>query len=257
LTIEARDISHHRENKSVLNSINLKVNCGEILGIIGPNGSGKSTLLSLLAGDFYPTNGLVFYEDHSLKNYSLIDRATYRSVMSQHQDMIFDYTVREVIEMGFVSKQNYFDKNMLKKKFQAIIELMQFEQFIERNIRTLSGGEQQAVHIARALIQVWQDKCYTEPRFVLMDEPTSSLDLAQEMKILKILQKEVNKGLGALIIFHDLNIAAHVSDKIAILAAGKIVAFGNPEEVMTAELLGSVFGLKMTVSKKPFRISYF
>ena len=257
MTIEARDISHHRENKSVLNSINLKVNCGEILGIIGPNGSGKSTLLSLLAGDFYPTNGLVFYEDHSLKNYSLIDRATYRSVMSQHQDMIFDYTVREVIEMGFVSKQNYFDKNMLKKKFQAIIELMQFEQFIERNIRTLSGGEQQAVHIARALIQVWQDKCYTEPRFVLMDEPTSSLDLAQEMKILKILQKEVNKGLGALIIFHDLNIAAHVSDKIAILAAGKIVAFGNPEEVMTAELLGSVFGLKMTVSKKPFRISYF
>ena len=257
MSIEARDISHHRENKSVLNSINLRVSCGEILGVIGPNGSGKSTLLSLLAGDFYPTNGLVFYEDHSLKNYSLIDRATYRSVMSQHQDMIFDYTVREVIEMGFVSKQNYFDKNMLKKKFQAIIELMQFEQFIERNIRTLSGGEQQAVHIARALIQVWQDKCYTEPRFILMDEPTSSLDLAQEMKILKILRKEVNKGLGALIIFHDLNIAAHVSDKIAILSAGEIVAFGNPEEVMTAELLGSVFGLKMTVSKKPFRISYF
>ena len=79
---------------------------------------------------------------------------------------------------------------------------------------------QQAVHIARALIQVWQDKCYAEPGFVLMDEPTSSLDLAQEMKILKILQKEVNKGLGALIVFHDLNLAAHVSDRIAILSAG-------------------------------------
>ena len=87
--------------------------------------------------------------------------------------------------------------------------------------------------------------------------PHPVLDLAQEMKILKILQKEVNKGLGALIVFHDLNLAAHVSDRIAILSAVGIVAFGSPKEVMTAELLGSVFGLKMTVSNKPFRISYF
>ena len=250
-------MSHHRGDKLVLNSINLRVNCGEILGVVGPNGSGKSTLLSLLAGDFSPTNGMVCYEGHSVKDYSLLDRARYRSVMSQHQDMTFDFTVNEVIEMGLFSKHDLFGESILKKSVTAIIELMQLEQFTQRNIRTLSGGEQQAVHIARALIQVWQEKYYVEPRFVLMDEPTSSLDLAQEMKILKILRKEVNKGLGVMIIFHDLNIAAHVSDKIAVLSAGEIVAFGNPKEVMNAELLGSVYGLKMFVSSRPFRVSYF
>ena len=257
MTIKAKEVSFRRGKKWVLNDVNLEIKSGEILGVIGPNGSGKTTLLNLLAGDFPVTRGEMRYENILINDYSLIERAKYRSVMSQRQEMMFSYSVSEIVEMGIVEEYGISERTAARDKIKNIIELLQLEKLKDRDIRTLSGGEQQRVHIARALIQIWQEKAYSDPRFLLLDEPTSNLDLAHEIKVLEILKAEVKRGLGVMVIFHDLNLTAHFATKVALLSEGRIVAFGTPKNVLNPKILEDIYGLKMAVSEKPLRVSYF
>ena len=257
MSIKARQVSLCRGNRWLLSNIKLDIDCGQMLGVIGPNGSGKTTLLSLLAGDFSPSSGEIYYENLLINDYTLIDRAKYRSVMSQRQEIVFNYTVREIVEMGIVDESGININTHTTDRVQNIIELLQLEELRDRNVRTLSGGEQQRVHIARALVQIWQEKSYADPRFLLLDEPTSSLDLAHEIQVLEILRAEVKKGLGVMVVFHDLNLTAHFADKVALISRGKIVAYGTPEQVLEPEILTNIYGLAMTVSKKPLRVSYY
>ena len=257
MSIKAERVSLFRGKRQVLSDIQLEIKSGEILGVIGPNGSGKTTLLNLLAGDFPASSGEILYENFSITDYSLIDRAKYRSVMSQHQEIMFSYSVKEIVEMGIVGEYGISKSSIINNKIEYITELMQLEELKDRNIRTLSGGEQQRVQIARALIQIWQKESYSNPRFLLLDEPTSSLDLAHEIKVIKILKEEARKGLGVMVIFHDLNLTAHFADRVAILKEGKIAALGTPEKALTSRILRDIYGLKMTVTKKPLRVSYF
>ena len=257
MSIKATQVSLSRGNRWLLNDIQLEIDCGQILGVIGPNGSGKTMLLNLLAGDFPVSSGAIYYENLLINDYTLIDRAKYRSVMSQRQEIVFSYTVKEIVEMGIVGEYGVYKDTHTSDRLQNIIELLQLEELKDRNVRTLSGGEQQRVHIARALIQIWQEKFYSDPRFLLLDEPTSSLDLAHEIQVLEILRAEVKKGLGVMIVFHDLNLTAHFADKVALISGGKIAAYGTPEQVLQPEILSNIYGLAMTVSKKPLRVSYF
>ena len=257
MSIKAERVSLFRGKRQVLSDIQLEIKSGEILGVIGPNGSGKTTLLNLLAGDFPASSGEILYENFSITDYSLIDRAKYRSVMSQQQEIMFSYSVKEIVEMGIVGKQGISKNCELNNKIEYMLKLMRLEKLKDRNVRMLSGGEQQRVHIARALIQIWQEKTYSNPRFLLLDEPTSSLDLAHEIKVIEILKEEVRKGLGVLAIFHDLNLTAHFADRVALLDEGKIAALGTPKKVLQPKILQDIYGLKMTVSKKPLRVSYF
>lgn len=257
MSVKAKKVSLFRRKKWVLNDIHLEINSGEILGVIGPNGSGKTTLLNLLAGDFPVTSGKILYEDFLIDDCSVIDRARYRSVMSQKQEIMFSYSVREIVEMGIVGEYGIIENPAMTDKLKNIIELLQLEELKNRDVRTLSGGEQQRVHIARALIQIWQEKAYLDPRFLLLDEPTSNLDLVHEIKILEILKAEVKKGLGVMVIFHDLNLTAHFADRVALLSEGRIVACGTPEKVLKPKILEDIYGLRMAVSKRPLRVSYF
>ena len=100
MSIKATQVFLSRGNRWLLNDINLKIDCGQILGVIGPNGSGKTTLLNLLAGDFPASSGQIYYENLLINDYTLIDRAMYRSVMSQQHEIVFSYTVKEIVEMG-------------------------------------------------------------------------------------------------------------------------------------------------------------
>ena len=257
MSIKATQVSLSRGNKWLLNDIKLDIDCGQILGVIGPNGSGKTTLLNLLAGDFPASSGEIYYENFLINDYTLIDRAKYRSVMSQRQEIVFSYSVKEIVEMGIVCEYGGRMNTHQTNNVQNIIELLQLEELKDRNVQTLSGGEQQRVHIARALIQIWQERSYSDPRFLLLDEPTSSLDLANEIKVLEILREEVKKGLGVMIVFHDLNLTAHFADKVALISGGEIAALGTPKQVLKPEILRNIYGLQMTVSKEPLRVSYY
>ena len=257
MSIVAKNICLSLAGKAILQNISVEVSGGQILGLIGPNGSGKSTLMKLIAGDFTPSSGQIMYDGLELKTYSLIERARFRSVMSQSQEIMFDFSVEEIIEMGIVGGYGIgYDENT-SLKLDKVIKLLGIKNLLGRKIKTLSGGERQIVHIARAIIQIWCDETYFPPRFILMDEPTSSLDIGQEIKIIEFIRKEVIKGLGAIIIFHDLNLAAHFADSVAVLVKGKLVDSGKPSNVLTPALLEDIYGLKMRVSSDPFYISHF
>ena len=257
MSIEAKNVYFQRGNSLVIKNIQMKIDTGEILGVIGPNGSGKTTLMNLLAGDFPASSGKILYENSDIGDCALIDRAKYRSVMSQNQGITFSYSVQEIIEMGVVENIGFKTKFEVAQNLEKIICLLDLGPFKHRDIRTLSGGEQKRVHLARALAQIWEDKAYLHPRFLLLDEPTSNLDLAHEIKVLDILKAEVRKGLGVMMIFHDLNLTAQFADKVILISDGSIAAFGTPKQVFRPKILESVYHLKMAVSQTPLRVSYY
>lgn len=257
LSILVSNMSFIRNSKFALRNINLTVNEGEILAIVGPNGSGKSTLMSLLAGDIRPTGGRIDYGDMPLETWDLSERADYRSMMSQQHIVAYDFTVREIIEMGIVHAQEIMKDRSYSSVVDIIAEMFELTNVLDHSIRSLSGGGQQRVHFARALAQVWQKDSYKDPKFMLLDEPTSNLDLAHEVKTLSLLRNEVRKGLGVLVILHDLNLTAHFADKVAILKNGELVDHGSADEVLTSEILSSVYNLSINVSHEPLRITHF
>ena len=127
MSIKAERVSLFRGKRQVLSDIQLEIQSGEILGVIGPNGSGKTTLLNLLAGDFPASSGEILYENFSITDYSLIDRAKYRSVMSQQQEIMFSYSVKEIVEMGIVGKQGISKNCALNNKIEYMLKLMRLE----------------------------------------------------------------------------------------------------------------------------------
>ena len=257
MSIKTYNLSQKYGDQYILRDINIEIFPGQVLGIIGPNGSGKSSLVKIIAGDFSSTDGHVEYENIPLKEYSLLERARYRSVVSQEQNIMFDFTVREVIEMGILGGYGFSYNSEVWKNFKIVVKTLGIDKYSNRSIRTLSGGELKRVHLARALIQIWQRTDYIKSKYIFLDEPTSNLDIGQELSFLNFIKGEVDRGLGAVIIFHDLNLAAHFSDKILVLSEGKILDFGVPYEILTPSLVQKAYGLKVSVTKRPFRLSYF
>ena len=237
--------------------MDLRLIPGEMLAVIGPNGSGKSTLLNLLAGDLLPTQGEILYAGASIGDLSLDTRAYFRSVMSQRQDIVYNFSAREVVEMGTFVTGDLINKNRNRKKLETISGLLGLADILEQKFRFLSAGEKQLIQIARAMIQVWEEDNYEGPKFILLDEPTSNLDLPHEIMALSTLKNETRKGLGVMVILHDLNLAAHFADRIVILSNGEVFAEGSPREVFTVSNLHDVYGLEMTVTENPLRIRHF
>lgn len=257
MSISLQNIVYFLTQKFSLNVINLKLVPGEMLAVIGPNGSGKSTLLNLLAGDIIPTKGEILYADTPIRDLALESRAHFRSVMSQSQDIVYNFLAGEVVEMGTFVTGKFVDKKTNRKKLDVISTLLGLVDILKRRFRHLSAGEKQLIQLARAMIQVWEEINYEEPKFILLDEPTSNLDLPHEIVALSTLKNETRKGLGVMVILHDLNLAAHFADRIVILSNGRIFAEGRPREILTVSNLRDVYGLEMTVTENPLRIRHF
>ena len=177
--------------------------------------------------------------------------------MSQSQEIAYDFSVKEIIEMGWIDRGiSDYSKDFEDAVIQISIECS-VKELLEQNFNTLSGGEKRRVHFARTLIQLWRPSGSDDPRYMFLDEPTANLDILHEQRMMKLIQKKRDEGIGVLLILHDLNLAAKYSDRIAIFRDGKLVEIGAPEKVMNEETLSSVYGLQMTIDKDPFRISYY
>ena len=257
MTIRADLASVEVKGARLLNDISMEVIQGEVLAIVGPNGAGKSTLLSALAGDLELAKGTVFYDKFSVLQLSIRERSLRRSVMSQAQPMVFDFSVEAIVEMGWL----YGDHNKYSKDFNSAIlhaiEWSNIDSLIGRRFNTLSGGEQKRVHFARALLQIWRPQGYTEPRYLLLDEPLANLDISHEIRILKVIREAAASGIGVLIIMHDLNLAAKFADRIALLHHGKLVKIGRPKSVFSANTLSAVYDVPISVELNPLTISYY
>ena len=240
----------------ILKKISLEFNAGELLTILGPNGSGKSSLLKVLSGDFIPTNGEVSFNNTPLKNISIEKRAEIRSVMSQSQRVMYDFSAKEIIEMGWIENE-ISDESSFKNALNIVSKDCEIDHLLNRSINNLSGGEQRRVHFARTLIQLWNKPNDKSSRYIFLDEPTANLDLYHEINLIKILKRKVAEGFGVFLILHDLNLAFKFSSRVAFLKDGKLVCIGSPLEVFDEKLLSDIYGISISVDKKFKRVTYY
>ncbi|OED49818.1 heme ABC transporter ATP-binding protein [Endozoicomonas sp. (ex Bugula neritina AB1)] len=245
-TLEIRNASVQIGEKILLNNVSLTLKPGEVITVLGPNGAGKSTLMKVINGERQPTNGEVLLNGRS--DWPLNEQALMLGVLPQSSSLSFPFTVEEVVSLGRIPCASGRDENL--KIVSAALKKVDGLHLKDRHYTTLSGGERQRVHMARVLTQIW-DESPLGQRYLLLDEPTSALDPAHQQLTLKMARQEADNGMGVLVILHDLNLAARYSDRIVILKNGAVAAEGAPENVLTPEIVYSVFDIDVTVSDHP------
>jgi iron complex transport system ATP-binding protein len=221
--------------RPIVEEISLELNPGEILAVLGPNGAGKSTLFRIISGEIKCKHGEIGYNGNDIYKLKSRELAEVRAVMPQHTLVNFPFTVQEVVELGLISTKAKDPSKLIRE----VLEATNTTHLRDQVFNILSGGEKQRVQLARVLVQIWETKPF--PRYLLLDEPTSSLDIAQQHAVLKILKTLRSKNIGVLVILHELNLAAQYADKIALLKNGVIAKIGPVEEVLEEEILEHVF----------------
>jgi len=224
----------------VLRGVDLELPAGRLCTILGPNGSGKTTLLRCLLGQHQPSAGTITLAGRPIASLAAKDRARQLAYVPQLPSSAFDFTVRELVAMG-----RYAHQGALGLHSAADLELVDHAlertdtlRFADRALGELSGGEAQCVMIARALAQ--------QPRVMLLDEPTSHLDLRNQLLIYRLIRQLTREhGMAALVVGHDINLAARHSDQLALFAEGRVAARGSPVEVLQAPLLRATYGVEV------------
>lgn len=227
---------------TVLNDVSFTVSNGTFTGVIGPNGAGKTTLLKTITGIKKPFSGKVRLDGSDIETLSRRDIAQIMAVVPQSSFIPPLFSVEEVIGLGRYARQkNRF--RLCQQDFDAVRSAMEktnTTDFRDRSVGELSGGERQEVIIARALAQ--------EPKILLLDEPTASLDIKHQLKIMNLIRELITaEELTALIIIHDLNMAARYCDRLVLLHKGKILVDGTPENVLTEDNLRIAYEVETSV----------
>lgn len=233
--LQAQDIHFCIRNMPIIDKADISLVPGELTVILGPNGAGKSTLFKVLAGDIPCKYGKVAYNGAPINGFSAKSLALVRAVMPQHSSLSFPFKAMEVVELGLLSIGNTYRNDLIEEVMAETQTLHLKDQFYG----DLSGGEKQRVQLARVLTQIWDKKPF--PRYLLLDEPTSSMDIALQHHVLRIIHKIKKRNIGVLAILHDLNLAANYADKVVLLKKGRILYQGPVREVMCASNLEEVF----------------
>lgn len=250
--LEARGLVLERRGRRLLDSIDLKITPGRVIAIIGPNGAGKSMLLRVLAGELAPSAGSVLLDGRDLRTISAAELARRRAMVPQATNLSFPFTVIEVVRLG--ASVPGFDGIGSRAHMIAdqALQSVDLEGFHTRLYSELSGGEKQRVHIARALCQLDAAHRPAEQAAILMlDEPTSSLDLAHQARVLDEARRQALRGRAVLVVLHDLNLAAAWADDIVLICKGRILARGTPAEIFNDELLSTAYGCPILVNQTP------
>ena len=229
-------------DRDAIADVSLDVAPGTLHALIGPNGSGKSTLMRLLLGVLRPHTGSVRFEDRPLAEWPRRELARRIGVVAQHEETAFPMTVREMVGLGRYPHLGSWRRESAADRtaIAHALERCEVADLAARSINTLSGGELQRVRIARALAQ--------EPRTLVLDEPTASLDIAHEMAIFELLAAlSADDGVTIVIVTHNINLAARYADSLLLLSRGAAVAIGSPAEVLERERLEAVYGWPLRV----------
>jgi iron complex transport system ATP-binding protein len=245
--LKIQNLSVNYGPRRILHDVSLNVQSGEVLALIGPNGAGKSTLIRGVSGVIPIAGGQIRTNGDDFASLSTIQRARYVSTVPQAVSLPPAYTVWETVlfgrtpHLGFLGQPSQKDEEIVRQSLQRVSALP----FAERRVGELSGGEQQRILLARAL-------CQSTP-ILLLDEPTAHLDLQYQVGLLELVRELAHRdNLAVLIALHDLNLAAHYADRIALIVAGRIKALGKPKDVLQAELIEEAYCLPVRVVKHPF-----
>ena len=238
--------ARHRARPFRLADLSFAIAPGEIVGVIGPNSSGKTTLIRLLTRVLEPVEGEIALEGRRLRTWGRAELARQVAVVQQGVPRGFPFTVEELVLMGRYphAPARYFEDPEDVRAARAAMSATGVLDLAPVALASLGGGETQRAVIARALAQ--------EPRLLVLDEPTAHLDLryqAETAALLRRLNRE--RGVTILLVSHDLNLAAEVSDRLLLLAEGRPVRLGTPEDVLEETLLAAVYGCDVRVESNP------
>jgi iron complex transport system ATP-binding protein len=239
--IRLDDVSLSFGDVSVLDGVDLEIQSGEFVALVGPNGAGKSTLLRTINGILEPDSGTVAVDGEDVADLS--SKAVSRNVATVPQDthVGFSFRAEQIVEMGRTPHRSRLDWSDDADPVEVAMERTETLPLRDRQVDDLSGGERQRVLLARALAQ--------EPEALLLDEPTASLDINHQIRVLGLVEELVTDGRAALAAIHDLDLAARFCDRLLLLHDGEIRAGGSPERVLGDERLGAAFQTTPVVTK--------
>lgn len=266
--LQAHGIAVQRGERQILSDIDLALPAGQVIGVLGANGAGKSTLLAALAGELSPSTGRITLNGRPLSAWSAAELARCRAVLPQSPSLQFDLPVATVIGMGAYPHARHTRTGAPRtdsrdtaqaamaedqRILQRVLALADVQDLYERRYRRLSGGEQQRVHLARVLYQLLLARQgHDEYRVLMLDEPTASLDPRHQLHLLSAVHTLAHEeNVAALVIVHDLNLAAGCCDQLLLLGQGRVAACGMPAQVLTPDTLRQVYGVEATVLPHP------
>ncbi|MDO3384573.1 heme ABC transporter ATP-binding protein [Gilvimarinus sp. SDUM040013] len=246
--LRIEQVAVHVAGKPLLLPMDLNVAAGEVVSVIGPNGAGKTTLLRAIAGDVNASGGRVLLEKQLLSTIEPRARARQMAVLSQHNTLEFAFTGFEVVAMsrGPHSTGRVLDVQICHEAMEA----MDVSHLAKRFYPTLSGGEQQRLHLARVLAQIWREQDARE-RLLLLDEPVTSLDIGHQHQLMEAVKSFAATGVAVLMTVHDITLAASYSDRLVVLDRGRCVANGQPQNVLTEALVSDVFETDVLILPHP------
>ncbi|MEM1038670.1 MAG: heme ABC transporter ATP-binding protein [Pseudomonadota bacterium] len=240
-------VSVSLSKKQIVRDISLNAKAGDVTAIVGPNGSGKTTLLRAVTGEV-DYNGSITINGDEVRKLSPMEQASRRGVLPQSSVVAFPFTVLEVVGLG---RKNAVGKRPLKDVMKGALEEVGLQDFGPRIYNELSGGEQQRVQLARVLFQIGTATDSDNPKWLLLDEPVSSLDIRHQLLIMNKSSEFAARGGGVVAIMHDLNLTAMFADQMCMLRQGEVVAVGPPADVFTSLNVRRVFDCDLKVGVVP------
>ncbi|MEM6613652.1 MAG: ABC transporter ATP-binding protein [Cyanobacteria bacterium P01_C01_bin.72] len=246
MPLSSNNLSGGYQNRIVVQQIDLDLKSGEWLSILGANGSGKSTLLKLLCRLINPIEGTVILDGKAIHQLPPQVVARQMAILPQQQTVPQSLTVEQLVSLGRTPYQSWYQWELNKQDRDYVAEAIaqtKLESLKQRPVSQLSGGERQRAFLALALAQ--------DPQILLLDEPTTYLDINYQLQLLELLKKLNQQGLTIITVLHEINLAIRYSDRLALLKAGKLFTIGDTATVLTPQNLAEVFGVQVVIVDTP------
>lgn len=248
MNLQIKNLDFSYSGERILNNITLDIKGNQCVAILGPNGAGKSTLIRCINKLLKPQRGMICINNNNINTFSRKELAKKLSYIPQTTLSLFSLQVFDMLLMGrrpHITWRNSEEDNI---KVIESMKILNIEHLALRQFNELSGGMQQKVIMARAIVQ--------EAEIILLDEPISNLDIRHQFEAMNIVRALIDsKGILALMVIHDLNIAARYADKIIIMNEGKIIFYGSPDEILSKDKISSVYGVEVHVGKIENKLS--
>lgn len=235
MELTTRVVTVMRGDYAALSQVSLELAPGQLTAICGPNGAGKSTLLGALAGIEVPELGAVLLDGELLYAIPPRDRARQVGFLPQNGEIAWDMAVARLVALGRLPQGDSERPDGMAAIARAL-QACDLADLAERPVSTLSGGERARALLARVLAG--------EPRWLMADEPLAALDLAHQLRLLRVLRTAANQGRGVVLVLHDLTLAMNNADRVIVLNHGEVAADSTPQEALSTEVLAQVWGVK-------------